>query len=57
MSQPTQPNYDSRTLERLINEGRITPEAYSAYLAALPDLSDDNEECVTQPPQRDGRRS
>ena len=57
MSQPTQPNYDSRTLERLINEGRITPEAYSAYLEALPDLSDDNEECVTQPPQRDGRRS
>ena len=57
MSQPTQPSYDSRTLDRLLNEGRLTPEAYKAYLASLPDLSDDSEECITQPPQRDGRRS
>jgi hypothetical protein len=57
MSQPTQPTYDTRTLERLTNEGRITPEAYKAYLDSLPDLSDNNEPCVTPPPPRAGGRS
>ena len=57
MSQPTQPTYDTRTLERLMNEGRITPEAYKAYLDSLPDLSENSEACVTPPPPRDGGRS
>ena len=29
--------FDSRTVDRHINEGRTTQEAYDAYLAALPD--------------------
>lgn len=35
--------FDSRVVERYIEEGLVTREEYTAYLASLPDVAEDGE--------------
>jgi len=40
--------FDKRTIERKINNGEITEAEYQAYLADLPDESENAEEMETR---------
>lgn len=35
--------FDIRHIDRFLEEGKVTPEAYQAYLASLEDCAEDSE--------------